>query len=221
MTPTQTRFPLRATLRTLIQAGIPLAAAAPLIYTAATQHNPAEATGWAATALLITGALTRIMAIPAVNDALARVGLSAAPRSVEPAGQGEDLEVAPQLIPGTALDNVPVYADTHGGDAPVVDESPATFSLACPVGCYTRFELPVALQRMFYGSVSLTSTAMAEVTIPAATSEIAEHLRGHWEDGSYARVLRANAAALEHRASSIEQYQGAVDAGEQLTGGQS
>jgi hypothetical protein len=84
------------------------------------------------------------MAIPAVNDALARVGLSAAPRSVEPAGQGEDLEVAPQLIPGTALENVPVYADTHGGDAP-----------------------------------------------------------------------------LEHRASSIEQYQGAVDAGEQLTGGQS
>jgi hypothetical protein len=78
-TPTQTRFPLRATLRTVLQAGLPLVVAAPQIYTAATQHDPAQATGWAASILIAAGILARVMAVPVVNDALGKIGLSAAP----------------------------------------------------------------------------------------------------------------------------------------------
>lgn len=64
---TQGAHPWRATVRTLVQAGLGLAAAAPLIYAAATQADPATATGAAATVLTVTGAVTRVMALPAVE----------------------------------------------------------------------------------------------------------------------------------------------------------
>lgn len=59
--------PARRVARTIFQAIVGFAAMAPLIYSAATQHNPGEASGYAAIALAITGAITRIMALPQVD----------------------------------------------------------------------------------------------------------------------------------------------------------
>lgn len=80
--PTQMRRPWRSTVRTLFQALVGLAAMAPLIYSAATEHDPAEAGGWAALALAISGGVTRVMSLPAVEQFLRRFVpfLSAAPR---------------------------------------------------------------------------------------------------------------------------------------------
>lgn len=65
--PTQMRRPGRSTLRTVFQALVGLAAMAPLIYHAATDHDPALAGGWAATALAISAGVTRVMSSPAVE----------------------------------------------------------------------------------------------------------------------------------------------------------
>lgn len=64
--------PWRRTARSVFQATITLAAIAPGIYQAATQHQPAEATGWAASGLVIAGAVTRVMALPSVDGFLRR-----------------------------------------------------------------------------------------------------------------------------------------------------
>jgi hypothetical protein len=67
----------RRTIRTVFQMLVGLAAMAPLIYSSATQHDPKEATGWAAVALAIAAGVTRVMAVPAVEDFLQRTpGLS-------------------------------------------------------------------------------------------------------------------------------------------------
>ena len=71
-TATQTRRPWRATVRTIVQMGLGIAFMAPLIYTAITQGQPEQATGWAATALGISAAITRVMALPAVEAFLRR-----------------------------------------------------------------------------------------------------------------------------------------------------
>jgi hypothetical protein len=49
------------------------AAMSPLVYQAATQEDPAVATGWAATGLAIAGGITRVMALPQVNAFLEKV----------------------------------------------------------------------------------------------------------------------------------------------------
>jgi hypothetical protein len=57
----------RRVTRTVFAAIVGVAAMLPLIYSAAAQGDPAEATGWAAVLLGIAGAITRVMAVPAVE----------------------------------------------------------------------------------------------------------------------------------------------------------
>jgi hypothetical protein len=71
-TPTQVRRPWRAVVRTVFQAVIALAAMAPVIYSAATNDDPAKATGAVGGALVIAAGITRVMAIPRVNALLER-----------------------------------------------------------------------------------------------------------------------------------------------------
>lgn len=67
---TQTTHPWRAVVRTLFAIVTALAAMAPMIYEAITQADPGSATGWAATALGIAGAITRVLALPVVEEFL-------------------------------------------------------------------------------------------------------------------------------------------------------
>jgi len=78
---TQTRYPWRATARTVLALILPLIAGAPLIYQAATQHDPLAATGWAGIVLGVAGGITRVMALPLVNDFLTKIGLGAEPKT--------------------------------------------------------------------------------------------------------------------------------------------
>lgn len=64
---TQINHPSRAVIRTIFQALVGLCALAPVVYSAASQHDPAVATGAAAGILAVTGAVTRIMALPGVD----------------------------------------------------------------------------------------------------------------------------------------------------------
>lgn len=80
MNPTQTSHPWKATLRTLVSVVVSLAAAAPIIYTAITDQSPELATGAFATALAVSAAITRLMALPVVNDLLTKIGLGATPK---------------------------------------------------------------------------------------------------------------------------------------------
>ena len=70
--PTQVKRPWRAVVRTCFQAAVGAASMAPMVYEAATHHDAAQATGFAATGLAISAGLTRVMAVPAVNVFLAR-----------------------------------------------------------------------------------------------------------------------------------------------------
>lgn len=70
--PTQVRRPWRAVARTVFQALIGVAALAPAAYAAATQQDPAQAAGWAATGLAVSAAVTRVMALPGVEGWLER-----------------------------------------------------------------------------------------------------------------------------------------------------
>jgi len=69
---TQSQHPWKAVTRTILQAIVALAAAAPLVYTAITQADPAAAAGGAAVALGVAGAITRVMALPVVEQFLRR-----------------------------------------------------------------------------------------------------------------------------------------------------
>lgn len=71
-TPTQVARPWRTTLRSLFQGFVAFASVAPMIYSAAFDHDPALATGWAATGLGIAAAVTRLMATQVVDDFLAK-----------------------------------------------------------------------------------------------------------------------------------------------------
>lgn len=84
---TQINHPSRAVVRTIFQSLVGLCALAPVVYTAASQHDPAVATGAAAGVLAVTAAVTRIMALPGV-DAWLRAyvpWLAAAPAEQRPA----------------------------------------------------------------------------------------------------------------------------------------
>jgi len=84
-TTTQTRHPWRATARTVLAFLAGAALAAPVLFTAITNENPELATGAAATALAISAAVTRVMAVPFVNEWLTRIGLGAEPKVKAPA----------------------------------------------------------------------------------------------------------------------------------------
>lgn len=62
----QTVFPWRATVRTVVQVVVALAALAPLVFAQA-GVTPAEATGWAAAILGVSATVTRVMALPEVE----------------------------------------------------------------------------------------------------------------------------------------------------------
>lgn len=66
--PTQVRRPWRATIRTVFAALIAFAAIAPGVYQAATHQEPEQAGGWMAIGLAIAGGITRVMAMPGVNE---------------------------------------------------------------------------------------------------------------------------------------------------------
>lgn len=69
---TQSAHPWRATVRTIFAALVGVAAMAAPIYSAITNEAPEAATGWAAVALGICGAVTRVLALPGVDAWLAR-----------------------------------------------------------------------------------------------------------------------------------------------------
>lgn len=87
---TQSQHPWRATVRTILAVIVALSAMAPSIYSAATQGSPEAATGAAALALGIAAAVTRIMALPMVEEFLQRFlpWLAAGTKDDEPSAVG-------------------------------------------------------------------------------------------------------------------------------------
>lgn len=93
-TPTQVRFPLRAMLRTALAVILALGVVVPLSVEiildewAKAAPVPEGARAWllgaSAAIVAVSSALTRIMAIPTVNDWLGRVGMGATPKTPPP-----------------------------------------------------------------------------------------------------------------------------------------
>ncbi|MCW2132871.1 hypothetical protein [Arthrobacter sp. VKM Ac-2550] len=89
---TQTAYPWKATLRTVLEVGIPAFALVliviPQVLNILAEELgavlPESVTAWllaaAATVTLVAGALARIAAIPGVNALLTRIGLGAEPK---------------------------------------------------------------------------------------------------------------------------------------------
>jgi hypothetical protein len=76
--PTQVRHPWRASVRTWVVTFVTLLPAVPLIL----HEFGLESTGWALTIASFAAALTRVIAIPAVNAELTkRLNLGATPRT--------------------------------------------------------------------------------------------------------------------------------------------
>ncbi len=86
----QTRHPWKATARTILSTVVAIAAGMPLIITAITDQDPELATGGAAIALAVAGIITRLMAVPVVNDVLTLVGLGAEPKRYADGGEIPD-----------------------------------------------------------------------------------------------------------------------------------
>jgi|SRR5690606_37575284 len=82
---TQAAHPWRAVSRTIFAVVVALSSMAPMIYEAIADADAAGATGWAATALAISGAITRVLALPAVEDFLERFLPFLAARTSDPA----------------------------------------------------------------------------------------------------------------------------------------
>lgn len=78
--PTQVVHPWRATLRTVVQTVPAIAAAIPAIVAAVEQDSPGLLGAAGVGALTVAGIVTRVMAIPAVNDLLTRWGMGAEPK---------------------------------------------------------------------------------------------------------------------------------------------
>ncbi|MBE0009612.1 MULTISPECIES: hypothetical protein [unclassified Arthrobacter] len=92
MSNTQTEHPWRATARTIFAAVVAGAALGPAIFEAVAMGNPEGGTGYAALALAICGGITRVMALPGVNDFIERFlpFLAATPKPLEiPDGDGK------------------------------------------------------------------------------------------------------------------------------------
>ena len=75
-TPTQTRYPWRAVLRTVLAVVIAAAPMVPLLVAASGLPETSAVVGGV---LAIAAAVTRILAVPGVDAWLAKIGLSAAP----------------------------------------------------------------------------------------------------------------------------------------------
>lgn len=84
LAPTQVKRPWRATARTAFQGLVGAASMAAPVYEAATHQDAAAATGYAATGLAICAGVARVMAMPGVNDWLARFlpFLAAEPKTI-------------------------------------------------------------------------------------------------------------------------------------------
>jgi hypothetical protein len=78
--PTQSRYTWRATARTALAFISGAALSAPVLYTAVTNQSPEAATGAGLLALSISAAVTRVMAVPCVNEWLTKAGLGAEPK---------------------------------------------------------------------------------------------------------------------------------------------
>lgn len=66
--PTQVVHSWRTVTRTLFQALIAMAVLSPLLINAVNNKDTSTATGFAAGVLIVSGAITRVMAIPGVNQ---------------------------------------------------------------------------------------------------------------------------------------------------------
>jgi hypothetical protein len=77
----QTKYPWRATVRTALAFIAGAAAAAPALYTAVMNESPEAATGAGLVALSVSAAITRVMAVPFVNEWLTKIGLGAEPKT--------------------------------------------------------------------------------------------------------------------------------------------
>ena len=86
MTPTQVAHPLRAVARTIFAGLVAFAAIFPLIITASGLDSTLPAI---AAMLAVAGAITRIMAIPAVNDFIVRFLPFLAPAPADSESMGE------------------------------------------------------------------------------------------------------------------------------------
>jgi hypothetical protein len=78
-TPTQTKYPWRAAVRTVIQAAIGIATMLPFIVSAT---GLSEQLPFIAGALAVSAVITRIMANPLVNAWLTKLGLGATSKNV-------------------------------------------------------------------------------------------------------------------------------------------
>lgn len=76
---TQQTHPWRAVARTVLAYLVPLAIAAPAIVGAITAADPAAATGFLGGVVVASGIVTRVMAVPAVDQLLSRLGLGSMP----------------------------------------------------------------------------------------------------------------------------------------------
>ena len=89
--PTQARYPWRATLRTALAVAMAVGVVLPVAWgylaEALTPYVAAEVLGWVggvvALLVAVSGAITRIMAIPQVNAWLTRIGVGAAPKHAD------------------------------------------------------------------------------------------------------------------------------------------
>jgi hypothetical protein len=61
-------YPWRRVVRTTFQSVVSFAPIMPFVYEAATNHDPAAATGLAGTALAVSAGITRVMALPKVES---------------------------------------------------------------------------------------------------------------------------------------------------------
>lgn len=78
---TQVRYPWKAVARTLLQLIIGVAAAAPLIVAAITGDSFEAAGGALALFITVSAAITRLMAVPYINELLTRIGLGSTPKN--------------------------------------------------------------------------------------------------------------------------------------------
>ena len=98
----------RRTARTVFQAVVALAAAAPLIYSAVFSSSPEQASGGLLVALGVAGAITRVMALPGVETFLQTYVPWLAAGEAEPAYVARralvEGEPESEPIPGTDID---------------------------------------------------------------------------------------------------------------------
>jgi len=96
---TQQQYPWHAVIRTVLQVVISLAAGAPLVYAAIANKQPEEAIGAAAVVLAVAAAITRLMALPFIDDWLSKIGLGSAPKpSTRPMLASASIAISPETL---------------------------------------------------------------------------------------------------------------------------